>query len=152
MPIEEIIKILPHRFPFLLIDCITHFKKGHSLTAIKEVSINDPFLYMHFPQNPVFPGVLIIESLAQASWILAVKSLGTLKSDWFYYLIAIDKARFKRIVFPGDQMILEIEFIKERQGLTVFKCIAKVNKELVCTALIKCIRRKRIIKNLSTNN
>ncbi|WWP00320.1 MAG: 3-hydroxyacyl-ACP dehydratase FabZ [Candidatus Dasytiphilus stammeri] len=147
MYIEEIIKILPHRFPFLLIDRIIHLKKGHSLCAIKNVSINDPFLSMHFPHHPIVPGVLIIESLAQASWILAVKSWGTLKTEDFYYLVGIDKARFKRIVVPGDQMILKIEWIKERQGLIIFQCLAKVKKELACTALIKCILRKRSLTN-----
>ncbi|WWO99509.1 MAG: 3-hydroxyacyl-ACP dehydratase FabZ [Candidatus Dasytiphilus stammeri] len=147
MHIEEIIKILPHRFPFLLIDRIINFKKGHSLCAIKNVSINDPFLYMHFPEYPILPGTLIIESFAQASWILAVKSFGKLNTDTFYYLIGIDKARFKRMVFPGDQIILEIELVKERQGFTFFQCFAKIKNELACTALIKCIRRKKIITN-----
>ncbi|WWO97521.1 MAG: 3-hydroxyacyl-ACP dehydratase FabZ [Candidatus Dasytiphilus stammeri] len=147
MYIEEILNLLPHRFPFLLIDRIINFEKGHFLRAIKNVSINDPFLSMHFPHHPIVPGVLILESLAQASWILAVKSFGKLKVDYFYYLVGIDKARFKRIVFPGDQMILEIEFIKERQGLNFFQCIAKVKNELACTALIKCLLKKKIIKH-----
>ncbi|WWO95487.1 MAG: 3-hydroxyacyl-ACP dehydratase FabZ [Candidatus Dasytiphilus stammeri] len=145
--IEEILKILPHRFPFLLIDRVINITKGHSLRAIKNISINDPFLYMHFPQHPILPGVLILESLAQASWILAIKSVEPKiqSEDYFYYLVGIDQVSFKRMVFPGDQMILEIELVKKRQGLTFFKCFAKIQHQLVCTALIKCFLKKKKI-------
>lgn len=148
--IEEILELLPHRFPFLLVDRVLDFEKGKFLRAVKNVSFNEPFFQGHFPGKPIFPGVLILEAMAQATGILAFKSAGILafKSAGklapgeLYYFAAIDEARFKRPVQPGDQMILEVEFIKERRGVARFKGVAKVDGEVACEASMMCARRR----------
>ncbi|WWP00926.1 MAG: 3-hydroxyacyl-ACP dehydratase FabZ [Candidatus Dasytiphilus stammeri] len=137
---EEILERLPHRFPFLLVDRVLYFEHGHFLRALKNVSFNEPFFQGHFPNHPIFPGVLIIEAMAQATGILAFESWGKLEQGELYYLASIEKARFKRPVLPGDQMILEVEFIKKRSNIARFGGIAKVNNELVCETLIMCAR------------
>ncbi|OQM33990.1 3-hydroxyacyl-ACP dehydratase FabZ [bacterium endosymbiont of Pedicinus badii] len=139
--IEEILEFLPHRFPFLLIDRVLYFKKGKFLRAIKNVTFNEPFFQGHFPKKPIFPGVLILEAMAQATGILAFKSSGKLSNKELYYFAAIDYARFKHPVQPGDQMILEVEFIKKRRGIARFKGIAKIENRIVCEALMMCARR-----------
>ncbi|CAL1329169.1 3-hydroxyacyl-[acyl-carrier-protein] dehydratase FabZ [Candidatus Providencia siddallii] len=140
--IEEILELLPHRYPFLLVDRVLNFTKGKSLCAIKNVSYNESLFQGHFPGKPIFPGVLILEAMAQATGILAFKSTGKLEQDELYYFAAIDNARFKRPVLPGDQMILEVEFIKERRGVARFKGIAKVDGEIACEAEMMCARRR----------
>jgi 3-hydroxyacyl-[acyl-carrier-protein] dehydratase len=140
--IQEIIELLPHRFPFLLVDRVLHFEKGKSLRAVKNVTFNEPFFQGHFPENPVFPGVLILEAMAQATGVLAFKSAGSLQLGELYYFAAIHHARFKRPVVPGDQMILEVEFLKERRGIARFKGLAKVDDEVVCEAEMMCARRE----------
>ncbi|WP_367670426.1 3-hydroxyacyl-ACP dehydratase FabZ [Sodalis-like secondary symbiont of Drepanosiphum platanoidis] len=142
--IQEILKLLPHRFPFLLIDKVLNFKKGKFLIAIKNVSFNEPCFQGHFPGKPIFPGVLILESMAQATGILAFKSTGELKTGELYYFATINKARFKRPVQPGDQMIIKVYFIKERNKIARFKGIVKVNNYIVCEASIMCARRMEI--------
>ncbi|MGL5798946.1 MAG: 3-hydroxyacyl-ACP dehydratase FabZ, partial [Plesiomonas sp.] len=109
--IEEIIDLLPHRYPFLLIDRVLDYKEGDYLHALKNVSFNEPFFQGHFPQKPIFPGVLILEAMAQATGILAFKTFGKPNGNELYYFAAIDRARFKRPVSPGDQMIFEVKFI-----------------------------------------
>jgi 3-hydroxyacyl-[acyl-carrier-protein] dehydratase len=135
--INEIRKYLPHRYPFLLIDRVLEVVPGKSLVAIKNVTVNEPFFQGHFPQAPVMPGVLIIESLAQASGILIFRSenIYPTKEDWFF-LAGIDNARFKKMVQPGDQLRLEIEVLRARRDLWKFNCIASVDKKLVCSAEI----------------
>lgn len=140
--IEEILELLPHRFPFLLVDRVLDFETGKFLRAVKNVSFNEPFFRGHFPSKPIFPGVLILEAMAQATGILAFKSAGKLVLGELYYFAAIDEARFKRPVQPGDQMILEVEFIKERRGIARFKGVAKVDNEVVCEASMMCARRR----------
>lgn len=142
--IEEVLELLPHRFPFLLVDRVLNFEKGKFLQAVKNVSYNEPFFQGHFPGKPIFPGVLILEAMAQATGILAFKSTGKLDPGELYYFAAIDAARFKRPVQPGDQMILNVEFIKERCGIARFKGIATVNEEMACEASMMCARRKDI--------
>ncbi|URJ29172.1 3-hydroxyacyl-ACP dehydratase FabZ [Blochmannia endosymbiont of Camponotus modoc] len=142
--IEEVLELLPHRFPFLLVDRVLNFEKGKFLRAVKNVSFNEPFFQGHFPGKPIFPGVLILEAMAQATGILAFKSTGKLAPGELYYFAAIDAARFKRPVQPGDQMILDVEFIKERRGIARFKGIATVNEEMACEASMMCARRKDI--------
>ncbi|WWP01643.1 MAG: 3-hydroxyacyl-ACP dehydratase FabZ [Candidatus Dasytiphilus stammeri] len=140
--LEKILELLPHRFPFLLIDRVLYLENGHFLRAVKNVSFNEPFFPGHFPNKPIFPGVLIIEAMAQATGILAFRRGrgDKLKPGELYYLASIDKARFKRRVLPGDQMILEVEFIKERSGIARFRGRANVNNELVCEASFMCTR------------
>lgn len=140
--IEEVLELLPHRFPFLLVDRVLDFKKGKFLKAVKNVSFNEPFFQGHFPRKPIFPGVLILEAMAQATGILAFKSTGKLTPGELYYFAAIDAARFKRPVQPGDQMILYVEFVKERCGIARFKGIATVDEEMACEASMMCARRK----------
>lgn len=140
--IEEILTLLPHRYPFLLVDRVISVNLGKSLVAIKNVTYNEPFFQGHFPGKPIFPGVLILEAMAQATGILAFKSVGKLADGELYYFAAIDEARFKRPVMPGDQLVLEVEFIKERRGVARFKGVAKVDGEIACEASMMCARRR----------
>lgn len=142
LDIEEILNLLPHRYPFLLIDRVMDFKKNKSLCAIKNISFNEPFFQGHFPKKPIFPGVLILEAMAQATGILAFHSKGKLQSGEIYYFAGIEKARFKRPVKPGDQMRLQITFIKEKRGFARFTGIAMVDSKVVCEADIMCARSR----------
>ena len=139
--IEEILELLPHRYPFLLVDRVLDFEEGRFLRAVKNVSVNEPFFQGHFPGKPIFPGVLILEAMAQATGILAFKSVGKLEPGELYYFAGIDEARFKRPVLPGDQMELNVQVIKERRGITAFTGIATVNGEVACEAKLMCARR-----------
>ena len=142
--IQEILKLLPHRYPFILIDRVLDFEPQKSLTAIKNVSINEPFFTGHFPDNPIMPGVLILEALAQASVVFAFQTTKTMPSDGVLYLFAgINKARFKRMVRPGDQLQLDVELIKERKNLWKFLGKASVDGELACSAEIMNIREPK---------
>lgn len=140
--IEEILDLLPHRFPFLLVDRVLDFEEGKFLRAVKNVTFNEPFFQGHFPGKPIFPGVLILEAMAQATGILAFKSVGKLEPGELYYFAGIDEARFKRPVVPGDQMIMEVTFEKTRRGLTRFKGVALVDGKVVCEATMMCARSK----------
>lgn len=128
LDIEEIIHLLPHRFPFLMVDRVVSYEKGKTLRAIKNVSVNEPFFQGHFPNKPVFPGVLILEAMAQATGILAFKSIEELTPGQLYYFASVDKARFKRPVVPGDQMILDVTYIKERR---VSRCFTVLQRLMV---------------------
>jgi 3-hydroxyacyl-[acyl-carrier-protein] dehydratase len=136
MDIQEILQYLPHRYPFLLIDRVVEINLGKSLVAIKNVTINEPFFTGHFPNRPVMPGVLILEALAQATCVLANKSSAVSHpNDNYLYLFAgIDNARFKRVVEPGDQMLLHVELLRYKQGIWKFTGQATVNGELACSA------------------
>ncbi|ADD79669.1 3-hydroxyacyl-ACP dehydratase FabZ [Candidatus Riesia pediculicola] len=138
--IEEILNLLPHRYPFLLVDRILDFKKGEYLRAIKNVSFNEPFFQGHFPKKPVFPGVLILEAIAQSAGILAFKSISKVNSRELYYLVGIDEARFKYPVQPGDQMIFQVKLIKTKRSLTRFEGTVMVDKKMVCKATMMCSR------------
>lgn len=139
--INEIMQLLPHRYPFLLVDRVVDFKEGKWLRAVKNVSVNEPCFTGHFPSAPIFPGVLILEAMAQATGVLAIKSYGKLKEGELYYFASIDNARFKRPVVPGDQLVLEVEFIKERRGITLFTGKAYVDGKIVCEADLMCARK-----------
>ena len=133
--INQIQKILPHRYPFLMIDRVIKVDPGKTLTAIKNVSVNEPFFEGHFPHRPVFPGVLMLECIAQASAILASLMIDATASGKNVYLFAgVDKARFKRPVGPGDQLFIDIEFVKHIKKL--WRCVGtiKADGELVCSA------------------
>ncbi|WP_225639150.1 3-hydroxyacyl-ACP dehydratase FabZ [Candidatus Profftia sp. (ex Adelges kitamiensis)] len=142
--ISDILDLLPHRFPFILVDRVLDFREGKFLQAVKNVTFNEPFFQGHFPGKPIFPGVLILEAMAQATGILAFKSEGKLETGELYYFAGIDYARFKRPVQPGDQMILEVEFLKERRGVARFNGIAKVNDKIVCEASMMCARSREV--------
>ncbi len=141
LKIDEILELLPHRYPFLLVDRVLDFEEGKFLRAVKNVSFNEPFFQGHFRQTD-FSGVLILEAMAQATGILAFKSLGKLEPGELYYFAAIDDCRFKRPVLPGDQMILEVTFHKERRGVARFTGVAKVDGEVACEATMMCARRR----------
>lgn len=142
LTINEIKDLLPHRFPFLLIDRVTDFEEGKYLHAIKNVSVNEPQFQGHFPQLPIFPGVLILEAMAQATGLLAFKTFGTPKENELYYFASIDEAKFRKPVTPGDQLMIEVEFLKERRGIALFNGVAKVDGDVVCSAQLKCARRE----------
>ncbi|MBD1389343.1 3-hydroxyacyl-ACP dehydratase FabZ [Neiella sp. HB171785] len=143
LDIEEILNCLPHRYPFLLVDRVTDYEPGKWLHAIKNVTFNEPFFTGHFPQKPVFPGVLMLEALAQATGILSYKSAEeTPGKNTLYYFASVDNARFKRPVGPGDTLVLEVEFLKARRGMGKFQATAKVDGAVVCTAEIMCAQRE----------
>ncbi|MDO4626200.1 MAG: 3-hydroxyacyl-ACP dehydratase FabZ [Pasteurellaceae bacterium] len=139
---SEIMTLLPHRYPFLLVDRVVDYQEGEWLKAIKNVSVNEPCFTGHFPEQPVFPGVLILEAMAQATGVLACKTYRPLENE-LYYFAAIDNARFRRPVFPGDRMELEVRFMAERRGVTRFSGVATVDGKVVCEAELMCARRAK---------
>ncbi|WP_127021093.1 3-hydroxyacyl-ACP dehydratase FabZ [Rheinheimera mangrovi] len=142
LEIQEIMALLPHRYPFLMIDRVLDYTPGESLTAIKNVTINEPIFTGHFPTMPIFPGVLILEALAQATGILGFKTVTERSENELYLFAAIDEARFKKPVVPGDQLVLEVKFLKERRNLWKFYGEAKVDGQVVCSAELMCARRE----------
>lgn len=143
MDIHEIMKYLPHRYPFLLIDRIIECDPGKSIVALKNVTANEPFFMGHFPEKPIMPGVIILEALAQACGVLANKSTETKNDDGYMYFFAgVDNTRFKRVVEPGDQLRLEVDFIRSRQDVWKFNCTAYVGDQIACTAELTCAKRK----------
>jgi 3-hydroxyacyl-[acyl-carrier-protein] dehydratase len=139
MDIQQILEHLPHRYPFLLVDRVLECEPGKRLKALKNVSVNEPMFTGHFPERPIFPGVLIMEALAQATGILAFKSQGK-KPDGtsLYYFAGIDNCRFKQPVLPGDQLILEVEVLKAKRNLWKFGAEAKVDGKVVASAELMC--------------
>jgi len=141
--IREIVKYLPHRYPFLMVDRVTAFEANKTLTAIKNATVNEPIFTGHFPQSPIFPGVLILEAMAQSAALLAFKSMGGYPSEkTLYLLVGIDKARFKRQVIPGDQIVFEVEVMKERRGIWRFDAKATVDGALVCSSEVLIARNE----------
>lgn len=145
LDIEQIKQYIPHRYPFLMLDRVIDIQPGKSLTAIKNISINEPIFQGHFPQLAVFPGVLMVEAMAQASGILACMSAvdPERKAEDLYVFAGIDKTRFKKIVVPGDQLQLKIELLHERHNFSVFKTqgTATVDGVLVCTAKLMLAKK-----------
>ena len=140
--IKRICEMLPHRYPFLMIDRVTEYEPGKRLVALKNVTINEPFFQGHFPGEPVMPGVLILEALAQASGVLVQLSAPyDPNSNPLYYLVKIDKARFSQVVKPGDQLVLEV--VQKRMMLRMgqFVCQAKVDGKVVASAEVLCAER-----------
>ncbi|TDQ59485.1 3-hydroxyacyl-[acyl-carrier-protein] dehydratase [Mesocricetibacter intestinalis] len=138
---SEIMTLLPHRYPFLLVDRVVDYEEGQWLKAIKNISVNEPCFTGHFPEKPVFPGVLILEAMAQATGVLACKTYRPLEGE-LYYFAAIDNARFRRPVLPGDRIELNVKFIAEKRGVTRFTGVATVEGKVVCEADLMCARRK----------
>ena len=142
MDINKVLRLLPHRYPFLLIDRVLECEKDKRLLAIKNITYNEPFFNGHFPIKPVMPGVLIIEAMAQATGLLAMESNPESVSETSVYLFAgIDKARFKRQVEPGDQVLIEVIQKKIKRGVGLFSGTAKVDGEIAATADIMCAAR-----------
>lgn len=139
MDVTEIRRFLAHRYPFLLVDRVIQFESGKSLTAIKNVTINEPFFNGHFPGNPIMPGVLIIEAMAQATGLLGFRTMGEEpQTDTLYILTGVDKVKFKQQVVPGDQLELYAELLRHKGKLWIFKTEARVDGKVVAIAEIKC--------------
>ena len=141
MDINRIMELLPHRYPFLLVDRVLESRAGERLQAIKNLSMNEPFFQGHFPGTPVMPGVLIVEALAQATCLLANET-AEVSNNAIYLLVGVDKARFKRQVVPGDQLLLEVELLKRRRDIWVFSARASVDGKLAASAEIMCTARE----------
>lgn len=142
LDVKEIMALLPHRYPFLLVDRVLDYKVGESLHAIKNVSFNEPMFTGHFPGEPIFPGVLILEAMAQATGILGFKTVQDTGDNELYLFAGVDNARFKQPVVPGDQIHLYVDFVKERRGIWKFNAVAKVDDKVVCSAELMCARRE----------
>lgn len=141
--IHEIQRLLPHRYPFLLVDRVIEYTAGEHLVAIKNITFNEPQFTGHFPQRVIMPGVLILESLAQATGLLAFKTADDVQSDnALYYLAGIDNARFKKPVEPGDQLRLEVKLVKNKRNFWKFSAEASVDGETVVTADIMCVHQE----------
>jgi len=139
----QIMDMLPHRYPFLLVDRIVEIVPGEKIVGTKNVTINEPQFTGHFPVTPVFPGVLIVEALAQASGILAFKSRNrTLDDGYIYYLAGTDKTKFKSSVVPGDQLRLEVEIVNLRNHWMKASGKAWVGEKLACSSLLTCAEQK----------
>lgn len=142
MDIHQILKLLPHRYPFLLVDRVVEIERGKRIKAIKNVSVNEPFFTGHFPARPVMPGVLMLEALAQAAGLLSFDMMGEAPGDdKVFYFVGIDGARFKKPVEPGDQVILEVELDRIKGGIYKFKAVASVDGNVACEAEIMCTMR-----------
>ncbi|MDB5929611.1 MAG: 3-hydroxyacyl-[acyl-carrier-protein] dehydratase [Polaromonas sp.] len=142
MDIHQILTLLPHRYPILLVDRVLEIETGKRIKALKNVTINEPFFMGHFPKHPVMPGVLMLEAMAQAAALLSFSTLGVTPDDkTVYYFAGIDGARFKRPVGPGDQMIMEVELIRMKAGIFKFKGVTRVDGNLACEAELMCTMR-----------
>lgn len=146
LSIKEILSRLPHRYPFMLVDRIISYQPGESIVALKNVTFNEPFFTGHFPERPVMPGVLILESLAQTCGLLNFKThnVKNNNSNFLFYLVGIEDVRFKRIVEPGDQLFLHAGNMRKKRDLWMFSAHAEVNGEVACTAEIYTIRKDNV--------
>ena len=138
LDIQQIQNLLPHRYPFLLVDRVVDCQPGISVTAIKNVTINEPFFQGHFEGWPIMPGVLIIEAMAQAGGLLYYQSSDDLEPGQLFYLVAVDEARFRRPVVPGDQLRMDVRVARKRRGMWRFECSASVDGEQAVSAVIMC--------------
>ncbi|QID18022.1 3-hydroxyacyl-ACP dehydratase FabZ [Nitrogeniibacter mangrovi] len=139
MDINEIVKYLPHRYPFLLVDRVVELEENKRVVAIKNVTMNEPFFPGHFPHHPVMPGVLIVEAMAQAAAVLSFKSMGMMPDeDQVVYFAGIDNVRFKRPVTPGDQLVMEVEITNNKRNIYKYKGVARVDGEVAAEAELMC--------------
>jgi 3-hydroxyacyl-[acyl-carrier-protein] dehydratase len=142
MDIHDILKKLPHRYPFLMVDRVLTMEEGKSIKALKNVTINEPFFNGHFPHRPVMPGVLMLEALAQSAALLSFATMGAAPDDkTVYYFAGIDAARFKRPVEPGDQLIMDVELLRSKSGIFKFKGVVRVDGNIACEAELMCTMR-----------
>ena len=142
MDIHQILKLLPHRYPILLVDRVLEIETGKSIKALKNVTINEPFFMGHFPKHPVMPGVLMLEAMAQAAALLSFSTLGVTPDDkTVYYFAGIDGARFKRPVGPGDQLIMDVSLLRMKSGIFKFKGVSRVDGNIACEAELMCTMR-----------
>lgn len=139
MDIHQVLKQLPHRYPFLLVDRVLKCTPGESIEAIKNVTVNEPYFVGHFPHRPVMPGVIILEALAQATGLLAFATVGSTPEDnVLYYFVGIDKARFRKPVEPGDQVVLKARLLRKIRGMWKFSTVAEVDGKVVASAEMMC--------------
>lgn len=142
MDVVEIRKYLPHRYPFLLVDRVVELNLGESIVAYKNLTVNEGFFEGHFPDQPVFPGVMLLEAMAQAAGILGFKTMGKTPADGsIYYFVGADKLRFKRPCVPGDQVMLRAAIVSDKRGIWKFDVSADVDGELCASATILCADR-----------
>lgn len=142
MDVHEVLAHLPQRFPFLMVDRVLECEPGKRIVALKNVSVNEPFFPGHFPHRPVMPGVLILESMAQAAGILVFKTMNAVPDESsVYYYAGIDNARFKKPVVPGDQLMVEVTITASKRGIWKFACSARVDGAVVAEADILCTVR-----------
>ena len=142
MDIHEILEHLPHRYPFLLVDRVLDVTPGEKITALKNVTINEPFFPGHYPHHAVMPGVLVIEALAQTAAILSFKTLGSKPDEKsVYYFVGIDNVRFKRPVGPGDQLLLNVAIKLQKRGIWKFSASATVDGHVAAEAELMCTLR-----------
>lgn len=145
LDIDEILRHLPHRYPFVMIDRVLEVRLGEYLRAIKNVSINEPFFQGHFPHYPVMPGVMILEAMAQACAVLGFRTVGTsAATDNVYLFVGVDKARFRQPVRPGDQLLLEVRFVRALRNIWRFEVTGSVDGVEVAEAELMCT-----LKNLA---
>ena len=142
MDIQGVLEHLPQRYPLLMIDRVLEFEAGKRIRALKNISANEPQFLGHFPGRPIMPGVLILEAMAQAACILALRSSGvTATGSRAYYYAGIDGARFKRPVGPGDQLELEVTLLAHKRSIWKFACVARVAQDVAAEAEILCTER-----------
>lgn len=140
---EQIKSLIPHRYPFLLVDRVTDIEGGNVIRGFKQVSANEPFFQGHFPDRAIMPGVLIVEALAQLGAILGFIASGNRYDEGYLYLLAgVDQARFKRAVVPGDRLDLSVTIVGGKRGIYRMSCQAHVGSELACQAEILCAERR----------
>lgn len=143
LDIHEIMNILPHRYPFLMIDRVLELVPGETIVAMKSVTFNEPFFCGHFPGNPIMPGVFIIEGMAQAGGVLALASLPQEMHGTPVYFMGINKVKFRRPVIPGDQLVFHVKFLKKSSWAVKFAGVAIVDEERVCEAELTATFAKR---------
>jgi len=144
LDIRQIMEFLPHRYPFLLVDRVVETDKSVYLSAIKNVSVNEPYFQGHFPEQPVMPGVLILEAMAQATGLLAFSAMTENHRSKLYMLVGIDKSRFRGQVVPGDQLKLEVRLKRNMRGIGMYECKAMVDEKLVAEAEMMCSAQDRL--------
>jgi len=143
MNVQEIMNLLPHRYPFLLIDRVVDWAPNEYLVAVKNVTFNEPFFQGHFPVRPIMPGVLVTEAMAQATGVLAFRSNGGgPKENALYMLVGLDDVTFRRMVEPGDQLVIRVEIKRMARGMGIFNCEARVDDEVAAKATIKCVAKE----------
>ncbi|MCP4494231.1 MAG: 3-hydroxyacyl-ACP dehydratase FabZ [Gammaproteobacteria bacterium] len=143
LDIKKIMEYLPHRYPFLLVDRVTESCQGEFLSAYKNVSVNEPYFQGHFPGQPIMPGVLILEALAQATGLLTFSSMNGDHSTKQYMLVGIDKSRFRGQVVPGDRLKLNVRLKRNMRGIGIYECRALVGDTLVAEAEMMCSAQDR---------
>lgn len=141
--VEQIMQLIPHRYPFLLVDKVLEYTANQSIKAVKNITFNEPQFTGHFPQHPVMPGVMLIEAMAQASGVLTQLSRDKKADDALFYLVKVDKARFTQVVAPGDQVILECSIKKVIKNMTLYQCKASVEGETVAKAELLCAEKSK---------